>query len=200
MLNCGSRSMLNIRAGGVPAQAPPDRSRFNGGGRGGECADSSTLNGPGIPELPLLALGFGTGWPSSVGPLGRCPPELRQLCMSYMYQDAISWQRLWPFESAPSRGKTPQIQSRGKSRTHLRNMIPAACRPGPPQTYPSIRWCETCQIVRPPRAAHCKHCDNCVLVLDSHCVFVGNCIGKRSLGHVLGKHSKSPDLELHNTC
>ena len=34
---------------------------------------------------------------------------------------------------------------------------------------PSIfteRKCETCNIVRPPRASHCRHCDNCVLNLD----------------------------------
>lgn len=36
-------------------------------------------------------------------------------------------------------------------------------------SIPSIfkeRKCETCNIIRPPRASHCRHCDNCVQNLD----------------------------------
>ena len=43
-----------------------------------------------------------------------------------------------------------------------------------------LKFCETCQIFRPPRAVHCKFCDNCVLELDHHCKFLGCCIGKRN--------------------
>lgn len=42
------------------------------------------------------------------------------------------------------------------------------------------RWCRTCQIIKPPRSAHCSFCDNCVMRFDHHCPFVNNCVGQRN--------------------
>ncbi|XP_010940329.1 protein S-acyltransferase 11 [Elaeis guineensis] len=38
-------------------------------------------------------------------------------------------------------------------------------------------FCMYCAKPKPPRAHHCRSCRTCVLDMDHHCPFIGNCVG-----------------------
>ncbi|RSH92394.1 hypothetical protein EHS25_008809 [Saitozyma podzolica] len=39
------------------------------------------------------------------------------------------------------------------------------------------RWCRFCEINKPDRTHHCRHCGTCVMAFDHHCLWVGLCVG-----------------------
>jgi palmitoyltransferase ZDHHC9/14/18 len=50
----------------------------------------------------------------------------------------------------------------------------------PLATKVALNYCSTCHILRPPRAKHCRRCNNCIMVHDHHCPWTGSCIGGRN--------------------
>ncbi|XP_066923279.1 palmitoyltransferase ZDHHC20-B-like [Clytia hemisphaerica] len=41
----------------------------------------------------------------------------------------------------------------------------------------TVRFCDTCQGIKPDRCHHCSMCQQCVLKMDHHCPWVNNCVG-----------------------
>ncbi|KAK2963232.1 putative Palmitoyltransferase SWF1 [Blattamonas nauphoetae] len=46
--------------------------------------------------------------------------------------------------------------------------------------YSSLRWCEHCQLYKPPRTRHCEICNKCVAKSDHHCPWLNNCVGQNN--------------------
>lgn len=46
-----------------------------------------------------------------------------------------------------------------------------------PARIDDFTFCAICKKPKPPRAHHCKRCDRCILRMDHHCQWIGNCIG-----------------------
>ena len=42
------------------------------------------------------------------------------------------------------------------------------------------RFCQKCNAYKPPRAHHCRVCQECVLRMDHHCVWINNCVGHKN--------------------
>nr|ODO04468.1 vacuolar protein [Cryptococcus depauperatus CBS 7855] len=77
--------------------------------------------------------------------------------------------------SAPFMNLSATQKASKKSKAKVRNWREVE-RPVPFVEYVP-RWCQFCEIVKPDRTHHCRHCGTCVLQFDHHCVWIGQCVG-----------------------
>lgn len=59
----------------------------------------------------------------------------------------------------------------------FRRSSPSSADPAQGMVSPTVRWCVTCRIWRPPGAHHCRTCDTCVAGFDHHCDVINKCVG-----------------------
>lgn len=45
------------------------------------------------------------------------------------------------------------------------------------------KYCLECNLFRVQGMAHCRDCDRCILDMDHHCMWFGNCIGRNNIRH-----------------
>eukprot|EP00928_Gymnodinium_smaydae_P072862 TRINITY_DN56148_c0_g1_i1.p1 TRINITY_DN56148_c0_g1~~TRINITY_DN56148_c0_g1_i1.p1 ORF type:complete len:518 (+),score=91.22 TRINITY_DN56148_c0_g1_i1:110-1663(+) len=58
--------------------------------------------------------------------------------------------------------------------------------PARPEWQPGkATWCKKCNLSRPERAHHCTICQACVLRMDHHCPWIGNCVGFKNQKYFL---------------
>ena len=48
------------------------------------------------------------------------------------------------------------------------------------QVLAELKYCHTCNLMRPLRSQHCYTCDRCVKEFDHHCIWLGTCVAARN--------------------
>ena len=76
--------------------------------------------------------------------------------------------------------RTPRPQEE-RAREEEKDGSPRAKRAGllafEKKRFGGVRMCQRCLRAKPDRCHHCSQCNSCVLKMDHHCPWVGNCIG-----------------------
>jgi hypothetical protein len=147
--------------------------------------DSARRNTPlfsGIAMAVLLFYVLGNLWACAMSDPGIIPRRHRHV-------------KPPPPPSSAILGESTGSQSTQQQRSYLigaPTAAPQSSRSGGIPSRPAVvnpanewKYCETCNIYRPPRSKHCQSCHNCVEEFDHHCPWTGNCIAKRNYRYFL---------------
>eukprot|EP00347_Sterkiella_histriomuscorum_P007600 403348294 len=86
--------------------------------------------------------------------------ELNRLLLKYHSSPS----RIKDFENTLTHGENNSITEG----SNADNQLPVICQ---------FKICDKCDQLQPPRCYHCEVCNCCVLRMDHHCFWMGNCIG-----------------------
>ena len=102
---------------------------------------------------------------SSILPTGDGARDLRET-------EKISEKGVWRTSRPWGTAGRAEGETNGKAKPPLVREVPLS---GP--LHPYLRYCNKCEIVKPYRTHHCRHCGTCILNMDHHCPWIGQCVG-----------------------
>ncbi|EIW71033.1 hypothetical protein TREMEDRAFT_37516 [Tremella mesenterica DSM 1558] len=142
-----------------------------------------TLTGPGFardyvektppPKIPEQTWQTGRTEPS--GTVDSSAPDPSTLAPAINIATELVGHPGQRSSSATLTGPTLAQKRRGWGKEDLTDW--RAVRRPVPTVNVGPRWCQYCEIVKPERTHHCRHCGTCVLAFDHHCLWIGQCVG-----------------------
>ncbi|KAF7670276.1 hypothetical protein LDENG_00299750 [Lucifuga dentata] len=95
------------------------------------------------------------------------------------------WKTIWSRPASPSKAfclprEEKELYEKEERAEIQQEILKKVARHLPVYTRTAggaIRYCESCQVIKPDRCHHCSTCQMCVLKMDHHCPWVNNCVG-----------------------
>ncbi|XP_058483155.1 palmitoyltransferase ZDHHC20-A [Solea solea] len=95
------------------------------------------------------------------------------------------WKAIWSTPASPAKAfclprAEKELYEREERAERQQEILKKVARNLPVYTRTvggAVRYCDSCQVIKPDRCHHCSTCEMCVLKMDHHCPWVNNCVG-----------------------
>lgn len=140
-------------------------------------ADRSTVQGALGPGPANLLRSAVSAKPDSKGAEGETRRSIAQSEHSYLHFPPPAELSV-PLVPAPPQAYQSNDKNEKTGHRILQREVPLSA-----PLHPYARYCTRCEIIRPPRAHHCRVCGQCVINMDHHCPWIGHCVGAHNHVH-----------------